>query len=133
MYNIFMSEDSRDNQPKQISRRNLLKRAGKIGLGLTLAWVVGIPDKSKESESSPTDKIRTFETAQGNAPLTFEQARLFVPMVIDVYRRGYQTLKSGSEVESNIYLFRTELEPYQKGQEKVTVFPDGTSVISTMA
>lgn len=105
-----------------LTRRELLKRTA----GLTLVTASGGLLTHKETVRETLPSIRHFEKELGDRPLTFEQAKAYVPIVTDLFVKSVPTDLAVKEIKQSTFILQDkfDFEEDQDGDHPVT-FPTG--------
>lgn len=105
-----MPEENESKSPQTISRRKFLKLAGVAGTSAILGNLVNFGTITEKKEPVPDEnileQIQNFEKNQADKPLSFENARSYIPLLVKFYNQTYPTLKNDQEIEDSIYIFR---------------------------
>ncbi|MBI2034929.1 MAG: hypothetical protein HYT11_04320 [Candidatus Levybacteria bacterium] len=101
-----------------LTRRELLKRAA----GLTLVAAFGGELTRRSTENEAINRIRRFEQELGDRPLTFEDAKAYVPVVADLFIKNVPTDLTVHEIAQSTVIVREtpgSLEEDQAGNHEI--------------
>jgi hypothetical protein len=89
----------------RFDRRNIIK--GALTVPLLLPSLQNYGERLPRTEST-VEKIQRFETAMGDKPMTFEDAKAYAPLVIDLFHQTTGSISSPDELKSNIFFTYAE-------------------------